>query len=161
MATIAPQRHLQAPADAMATSKFTFEYCALYYLNWWLQHDYHYCTAMDAGNAREQRAALTAAAKAYKVVRNLRLRHDLEINLPRLQPALEAILQPSRAAFEHADPIPAIEAVRSQLSAAYGKLDVLSLTTKFLWLRFKHPIIIYDSRARKALDTTKGDLGQF
>ena len=34
----------------------------------------------------------------------------------------------------------------------------MSLTTKFLWLKIRQPILIYDSRARDALRTSNGDL---
>ena len=33
----------------------------------------------------------------------------------------------------------------------------LSFTTKFLWLKFKHPVIIYDSQARKAVGLNSTD----
>ena len=41
--------------------------------------------------------------------------------------------------------------IERQLSEKYGKRNILSATTKFLWIKFRKPIIIYDSRARKAL----------
>ena len=39
--------------------------------------------------------------------------------------------------------------------------DVLSATTKFLWLKMKSPIIIYDSRARKALGAALGEIDEY
>ena len=37
----------------------------------------------------------------------------------------------------------------------------MSLTTKFLWLKIKQPILIYDAQARIALETKDGDLAGY
>jgi biotin synthase-like enzyme len=36
----------------------TFEYCALYYLNWWLTRDCKYCEAFNGHDETAQREAL-------------------------------------------------------------------------------------------------------
>jgi hypothetical protein len=43
----------------------------------------------------------------------------------------------------------------------YGNKKVFSLTTKFLWLKLKRPIIMYDSQARIALGTKNDNLTDY
>jgi hypothetical protein len=47
--------------------------------------------------------------------------------------------------------IASLEDARVHILAAYGGVRALSFSTKALWLRFRSPIIIYDSRSREAL----------
>ena len=48
-----------------------------------------------------------------------------------------------------------------KISGKYGDRNVLSLTTKFLWIQIKQPILIDDSQARIALGTKNGDLAAY
>jgi len=51
--------------------------------------------------------------------------------------------------------------IEKRISKQYGNRGVLSLTTKFLWLKTKRPILIYDSQARIAIGTKDGDLAGY
>ena len=51
--------------------------------------------------------------------------------------------------------------VTSQISKRFGGRGVMSLSTEFLWLKMKSPIVIYDRQARKALGTNSGDIGAY
>jgi len=134
----------------------TFDYAALYYLNWWLKYDRHYCAALKSSDPEMQRAALVKAAAVYRVARNLRLEHDKEGH--RLATALQIIGKPDPREFKGAKLVLAVDTVRKQLREAYKRKDLLSLTTKFLWLRLQTPIVIYDPNARQALGTKTGEL---
>ncbi len=59
------------------------------------------------------------------------------------------------------DPVNKILEVESEISKKYGNRGLLSLTTKFLWLKFKSPILIYDSQARIAVESRDGDLAGY
>ena len=139
----------------------TFEYCALYYLNWWLTRDRNYCKSLEGSDADVKLAALLDAATQYRVVRNLAREFDTKKGIARLHPLLEAIETPARQEFDEPLLIASILRVRDSVSAAYGGNNVLSLTTKFLWLRLKRPIIIYDDNSRNALGTSASDLEGF
>jgi hypothetical protein len=141
--------------------KVTFEYSALYYLNWWLVRDRKYCAAFAATDREAQLKALREAAIAYRVARNLPLEHDFDIGIPRLQPVLDAINGAARLDFDGSDITPNILRIRDAISREYGGNDLLSVTTKFLWLRFQHPIIIYDGNVRRALGALDADLADF
>lgn len=139
----------------------TFEYSALYYLNWWLARDSKYCAAFTAHDEEAQLEVLREAAIAYRVARNLPLEYDSAAGFPRLQPVLSALNGAARSSFDGSNLVPSILQIRDAISQAYGGNDLLSATTKFLWLRFQHPIIIYDGNARRALGALDADLADF
>ena len=134
-------------------ARVRFKYCALYYLNQWLSKDSVYCQALANDDRTAKLRALSNAAGFYGIARNLRERHDVGRGLPRYGPVLEIIDAQSARSFEGAGLVPSVIRVSEEISAVYGDRKVLSLTTKFLWLKLKKPIIVYDRRARLALGT--------
>jgi hypothetical protein len=142
--------------------KLTFKCCSLQYLNQWLNHDRISCEALASGDEAEKLKAMKKAADFYRVSRNLRTEHDSKKGLPRYKPLLDVLDSQLPETFA-TNLIEAIERTRDRISRQYGHRGVLSLTTKFLWLKVKTPIIIYDSRARAALGikATIPDLGSY
>lgn len=138
----------------------SFDFAALHYLNLWLASDLELCCALTEGNEDEKLTALKKPAAVYRVARNVRKKYDIELGIPRFKPILDIIDDLTEADFRR-DRIAAIISIRDRISAQYGHRDVSSLTTKFLWLKIKSPIIIYDNQARKALGTDAGDLSAF
>jgi hypothetical protein len=135
-----------------------FKYYALRYLNLWISQDEPFCHAL-AGHSREKKLeALARAAAKYGIARTLPKRDGTDKGLERYGPVLNIIDRQKREDFRR-DEIPQrIKSVSRQIKRQYGAdHQVLSLTTKFLWLKMKSPIIIYDSRARNALKVTKID----
>ncbi len=59
------------------------------------------------------------------------------------------------------NPVKEILKIEEEISNKYGNRNVLSLTTKFLWIKVKRPILIYDSMARKALRIENGALDAY
>jgi hypothetical protein len=135
----------------------TFEYCSLHYLNQWLTYDRNYCLALAGTNQEAKLSALKSAGGFYRVARNVPTAFDEKIGINRFQPVLDILDNLSIDQFEK-DPVKKILDIESQISSKYGNRGVLSLTTKFLWLKFKSPILIYDSLARIAVNSTDGDL---
>jgi len=138
----------------------TFEYCSLQYLNLWLSYDRFYYQALSSPSQDEQKlSALKGAAAFYKVARNLPKKYDVQKGLKRYQPVLKIIDSVDQKQFQN--PVEKINEISQKISHEYGNRNVLSLTTKFLWLKVKHPILIYDSQARTALGAKNGDLADF
>jgi hypothetical protein len=135
----------------MATT--TFEYCSLHYLNLWLENDMKYCHALATGDRTKKLNALREAAVAYSVARTLPSELD---GSARYEPILDIIdpLRPTR--FEDR-PVEEIRKIERQISREYGGRNVLSATTKFLWIKIKQPILIFDSRARNAFGIRNND----
>jgi len=142
----------------MATK--TFEYCSLEYLNQWFINDMGYCQALANGNKSEKLAALKSAGVVYKVARNLDSKYDEKKGLTRYEPVLDIIDPLKSTQFEN-NPVKEILEIEKSLSEKYGNKSLLSLTTKFLWIKIKQPILIYDSRAKDALGTESGDLEDY
>ena len=138
----------------------SFDFSALHYLNQWLTSDCRLCTMLSEGDERAKLKALSKAAAAYRVARNVPKKYDVCCGMPRFKPVLD-IIDPLTQADFTGDRVAAITSIRDRISARYGNRDVSSLTTKFLWLKLKSPIIIYDSQARNALGTKPGDLSDF
>jgi hypothetical protein len=140
----------------------SFEYCALQYLNAWLERDRAWCEALQTGSTKEKLEVLGSAAFFFRIARNLPLTYDVQATpkRKRYEPVLDIIDRATQADFQgdHDHLLTAIERIRKQIKDRYGGAkgkDVRSATTKFLWLKFKSPIIIFDSRALRALADRK------
>ncbi|WP_138519126.1 hypothetical protein [Limnobacter alexandrii] len=138
----------------------TFDYCSLYYLNQWLTYDRGYCQALSKGNEEKKLSALKSAGGFYRVARNLPSEFDEKKGLKRYQPVLEILDGVSKEHFRD-DQVKKILEIEREISGKYGNRSVLSLTTKFLWLKIKQPVLIYDSQARIAVGSENGDLAGY
>lgn len=139
--------------------KTTFEFCSLHYLELWENNDRNcYKTLQDYNSKDDDKLlALKKAGALYGVARNLPTKFDDE---RRYGHVLDILKEINKEDFEK-DPLKTILAIEKRISEKYGNRGVLSLTTKFLWLKIKQPIIIYDSQTRIALETERGDLKAF
>ncbi len=135
----------------------TFEYCSLQYLNQWLSHDKGFCDAFSGNDQINKLVALKSAGAFYGIARNLPTKFDQKKGIERYRPVLDILDKLEKSKFEE-NPVGEIEKVERDISKKYGNRGVLSLTTKFLWLKIKQPILIYDSQARIALGTEDGKL---
>lgn len=138
-----------------------FEHCALKYLDMWFAGENLWCEAMRGVDQAKKLEAMSKFATAYRIARNLHRKHDAGLNIPRFQPVLEIIEELTREDFRGAKLLSTIDQANKRISEAYCRTDLLSLTTKFLWLKFKSPLVIYDRQARLALGTKPGDLRRF
>ncbi|MGB7849154.1 MAG: hypothetical protein WBL63_26310 [Candidatus Acidiferrum sp.] len=141
--------------------KNEFKYYALHYLNLWVAQDKPCCEALDGSDDSKKLAALADAAVFYRIARNLPTRHDEGKGLQRYGPVLKIIDTLNPADFGGENLLPPIKKVRDEISHQYGGDDILSLTTKFLWLKMKSPIIIYDRLARVALDVAPRKIEEY
>ncbi|HRY14729.1 MAG: hypothetical protein KDJ31_06245 [Candidatus Competibacteraceae bacterium] len=141
-------------------TKKSLEYCSLSYLNIWLSTDRKCCKALESGNRKEKLEALKNAASAYRIARNLPSKYEEESGKNRYEPVVE-ILETVKKPDLGVNPVAKIKEIEKAISKQYGNRSVLSLTTKFMWLTFKKPVLIYDSQARIALETPVGDLNAF
>ena len=168
----------------MTFNKPALEYCSLSYLNQWLVHDsgYHKVMTLEAGKDSTQKKsdALIKAGSFYSVARSLPTKYDLDKELLRYEPVIAIIdkfssddLGGATSADEiRPQSIEKIKQTADEIGGIYltnkgNRRNVLSMTTKFLWLKLKSPVLIYDRNARVALnhlnDTTlrPNDLGAF
>lgn len=137
----------------------TFDFCALQFLNQWLEKEAGYCKSLTSNDITTQRQALGAAGSHFRVARNLPIKYESERGLQRYQPVLNILNELGDVTPSNVVEI--VENTRQRISSEYGQRNVLSLTTKFLWLKIKSPVRIYDRQARIALGTPEGDFGAF
>ena len=133
----------------------TFDFCALQFLNQWLEKEESYCDLLASTDIEDQRRALFKAGVHFRVARNLPRR--FEVN-GRYQSILEVF---NKNKISDVNLHNVVGEVQEQISGHYGGRNVLSATTKFLWLKVKSPIRIYDQQARKALGTKDKDFISF
>ena len=140
--------------------KHSLEYFSLHYLDMWLRHDMIYHESLNNGTREEKLNSIKKAATYYKVARNLPKMHEEKSGCERYEPIVN-ILDKTVSSDFSGDTLKSISKVQAKISKAYGDRGVLSITTKLLWLKIRRPIIIYDSQARKALNTEDGNLPAF
>ena len=107
----------------------------------------NYCHALATGNWGEKLTALREAAVGYSVARTLPSNLDRPARYERLLDIIDPLEQTQ---FQN-DPPGEIRRIERKISRNYGGRNVLSATTKFLWIKIKRPILIFDSQARNAL----------
>lgn len=137
----------------------TFDFCALQFLNQWLEKEKSYCEMLASPDMDTQRLALAKAGGHFRVARNLPTQFEKEKNFTRYQPVLEVLNNIDEVNLSNVTDV--VNEARKRISDHYGGRNVLSLTTKFLWLKVKSPVRIYDKQARIALNIKEGDFTAF
>lgn len=142
-------------------SQITLEYCSLHYLNQWLSNDKRFVETL-AGQSEDNSKLeiLEEAATFYKVARNLPKTGDTKKGMIIYQPVLEIIDKVTHP-LKESEVINVVNGAQKAISDSYHKRGVLSLTTKFLWLKVRHPILIYDRRTKTALKAKIGNYEDF
>lgn len=133
-----------------------FEFCALSYLERWMCIEQPMHNALLVGNQEEKLSALESAIKYFIIFRSLQTQYDLGKGLSRFAPILE-IIEEIEIHYSSSLYVDFVELTRARISQAYGGIDSLSAASKLLWLRFRHPIIIYDRNVRSALNIDSRD----
>jgi hypothetical protein len=135
--------------------KFTLKYSALEYLNYWYGYESRFADDLLPSKPREVRLrCIQDAAKYYGVSRNFKIIPGEE-RLENALQALDGIGNP--VTNEKVDSMVRDLAKRFQL--IYGK-EAISAASKFLWIRHKSPVVIYDDRAFRCLMSCGSKLGQ-
>ena len=134
-----------------------FEYCSLHYLNQWLRNERAFCEAIEAPVASQRLKANSDAATFFRVARNPPAQYEAADGKQRYRPVLEILDSVKASDISEKTVAASVEKVRSQISRSYGEKEVLSFTSKLMWVKLKSPVVIYDKRAREALRTKAGD----
>lgn len=111
------------------------------------------------GEEENRRSALLEAGAYFRVARNLPSSHETKAGVARYQLILEILDQ--LGPIDHANVVSKVMETECSISKNYGFRKVLSLTTKFMWLKARSPVRIYDRQARLALGTRDGDYQEF
>ncbi|MWJ28570.1 hypothetical protein GPM19_10190 [Halomonas sp. ZH2S] len=137
----------------------TFEFCTLQFFNQWLEKEAGYFEGLASFEIDKQRQALLGAGGHFRVARNLPTKYEESRKLERYEPVLDILNKLGPVTHKNVTSI--VSDTQQRISSEYGNRNVLSLTTKFMWLKFRSPVRIYDRQARIALGTKPGDFAAF
>jgi hypothetical protein len=141
-----------------------FHYAACTYLNEYVVTDEPCIESLQSTALTDDEVceALSKMATDYGISRNF---SDVErLEWRRYRPVLQVLRTASPPAED--DGVDCVLLFEMELKRITGK-DLLSAASKMLWMRFKHPIVIYDSLTwkyfvgRGVLNDTKSSYGQF
>jgi hypothetical protein len=136
----------------------TIEGCAAHYANQWANLDRPLFEGLRQGHTEQQRlATLGSLCSKYKIARSLRRAYDVDVGLPRYQPLLKLVDRCKKRCPAPSSPNEVVLWFRDELSAHYGGVRALSLSSKVLWFVYRSPVIIYDKYVQVALETPAGD----
>lgn len=143
----------------------TLEYCSLHYLNIWLNTDMNIHKDLIRGEKDQKLESIKKALIAYGIARTLPNTNEQERNEKhkniKYRPILNVLDKIKRRDIKSTTLIKDIEEISHKIAKLYNRKNLLSLTTKLLWLKLRSPIIIYDKRARMDLQAKDGDLNDF
>jgi hypothetical protein len=142
-----PAERTMMPAERMMTLNFL--YAAHTYIDDWVAYDRkaHEVLGIDSGALPEAAQAyeqLLRVAKGYAVMRNFNMEDGGIARLAPVRTALQEIATP----VSDEDAKACVADFVTALQRTYHR-DLWSAASKFLWMRFRQPIIIYDSLAWK------------
>src|ERR1700687_713186 len=129
-----------------------FKFFALQYLNEWYLDDKRFVVAFKSKNRAVRLRYILKAAKYYGVIRTFK-----NIQERRLDTALQA-LDAVSAPVTDANVDSTVCNLEKTLQEIYGGSKI-SAASKFLWIRFQAPVVIYDDNAYQFL--RKRFVGQF
>ncbi len=133
-----------------------FEFFALAYLNDWWQYDRNFVAGLLPSQSKDNRVqSLYAAANYYQVARRFPKKDWPGEDWRRFGPVLD--LLDGAAEVMGGLTQSNVDQTVQDLAKKLGKTDVeISAASKFLWLRHKAPLVIYDDRAYKCLTQRLG-----
>jgi hypothetical protein len=137
----------------------SIDYSALHYLNDYLRQEEDWLTVMRGCDKPRKLGVMKEFAGVYRIARNFPVEHDKSGS--RFEKILQIIDSLNASDFEGDDVAEQIKRTERRIAEQYDGRNCLSATTKFLWLKLRSPIIIYDSQARLALGSKDGDLSAF
>jgi len=132
-----------------------FRYAAFTYLYEWVCYDRRSIDVLAFTRTSEPEPEvacreLISVAKHYDIIRNFKLGEETS----RLLPAWNALKEIGKPVSQE-DAKERINQLVAKLRPTYGR-DLWSAASKFLWMRFQSPIVIYDSITWKWM-CAKGD----
>lgn len=130
----------------------SLKYAALATLNLWLMTDSLVHKDLNNGTKIEKLDAIARGASRFGFWHELDPKYDEGVGLPSFQSALDVIDGLTPNEFTE-DATKSINKISIQLSLRYGNRNVVSATSKLLWMKFRSPIVIYDKDAALALGT--------
>ncbi len=143
------------------STQLNIESCAPHYLRQWMIGERFLHAELNSHDTTRVFHALGNAAKFFGVARTLLRKYDVERGQKRYEPLLRAFQELPRASVFGDDFVDLVDQFQKRIGSLYGGKNLVSLSSKLLWLRYRDPFIIYDSRVRAALRASSADYREF
>ena len=137
------------------------KYSSQHYLSQWINDERGLYERLRSDDSSQILAALGDAVKYFQVARNLPTKFDLGQGQERYEPLLQEFRKLPRKSVAGNDFVVRVDQFQRSIGAHYGGRNLISLASKLLWLRYRDPFIIYDSRVRNALGATSEDYREY
>jgi len=134
---------------------YNFKFFALAYLNDWWQYDRNFASGLHPqGSSR--RESLVKAATYYQVIRLFPKAQDTSARLNNALNQLDGALSGSSTIVTPSNVDSIVTTLATKLGLAYKRksskaAELTSAASKFLWIRRRSPVVIFDSRAHRCL----------
>lgn len=132
-----------------------FRFFALQYLNDWFQYDRIFVEGLASKDHECRIITLRQAAQYYGVARNFKTLASETAAGNRLSAALNALEQVAEQ-FDGDRVDDEVDRLAARFKSTYKKY-LVSAASKFLWLKFQSPVVIYDNRALNTLRNVCGE----
>ena len=128
-----------------------FRFFAFAYLNDWWQYDRHFVAGLSPSSSRNARLYwINEAASYYQVGRRFPKKKDGSERLGKALDRLDAGLHQAGTLTEkNVDEV--VTTLADKFNVAYENGIEISAASKFLWIRNKAPVVIFDARASACL----------
>jgi len=135
------------------------KFFALAYLNDWWQYDRNFVAGLCPSQSRKIRLQrLNEAATYYQVIRRFPKKKDGAERLGKVLDLLDAALEGLSALTQYNVDV-AVRTLAEKFNEAYEQGIEISAASKFLWIRHKTPVVIYDARAYTCLERLGSKIG--
>lgn len=127
----------------------SLKFCALDYLNAWCRNDKRFFEALSGAKSSDDIARLRClrdVANDYRIARNFKTLAR-ERRLAAALRALDAVT----VRITESNVVSSVDDLAKTFKRTYGTRSI-SAASKFLWFKFRSPVVIYDSRAREYLN---------
>lgn len=128
-----------------------FNFFAFAYLNDWWQYDRHFVAGLSLSNSGNVRLYwINEAASYYQIGRRFPKKKDGGERLGKALDRLDVVLQQAGTLTEqNVDEV--VTTLAEKFNADYENGIEISAASKFMWIRNKTPVVIFDSRASACL----------
>jgi hypothetical protein len=133
------------------------EIAALRFFDRWIRDEAILHTSLQGGSPEEQRLAIGRTVTHFRVVRSLKRSAEEALGVPRFEPVRECLATVTVQEVSDDEFVAVTTEVARAIASRYGGHSFLSLASKILWMKYRHPFVIYDSIVRAALGTRSAD----
>lgn len=141
--------------------KTKFEFYAHHFINQWYFAEQTIFQKIQSNDRETRLEGLKKGGTYFKIARSLPIEFENKNGKKRYEPVLEILESDPLRNCSQSDFSKKVEKVHNELSKHYDNRTVISATSKFLWLKYRNPVKILDSRSKNALGIKTNNYSEF